>query len=137
MKAWTSVSLTLPMEVRRIVSHPRVVENYGRVAPAWGPLIYCIEETDHTDADLFEIALPRAADIEVTHDDRVLEGAATLRATAERISGPGNGNALYGAVAGGGIHVTGKVAMTAVPFYAWGNRGEGAMQVWIPEARTA
>ncbi len=132
-----SVTLTLPMEVRRIVSHPRVVENHGRVALARGPLIYCIEETDHAGADLFEIALPRDAKIEVAHDDRLLEGAATLRATAERITGPGNGNVLYGPAGGDGNGVATKVAMTAVPFYAWGNRGEGAMQVWIPEARTA
>ncbi|MEV4018948.1 hypothetical protein AB0J35_51545 [Nonomuraea angiospora] len=26
------------------------------------------------------------------------------------------------------------VRLTAVPYYAWGNRQEGPMRVWIPEA---
>lgn len=24
--------------------------------------------------------------------------------------------------------------LTAVPYYTWGNRGEGSMRVWLPEA---
>jgi len=26
-----------------------------------------------------------------------------------------------------------EVALTAVPYYAWANRGPGAMRVWIPQ----
>jgi uncharacterized protein len=26
------------------------------------------------------------------------------------------------------------VALTAVPYYAWGNRGPGAMRIWVPTA---
>jgi DUF1680 family protein len=25
-----------------------------------------------------------------------------------------------------------KITLTAIPYYAWSNRGEGTMKVWLP-----
>ena len=55
------VRLSLPMPVRRIVCHPRVEENVGRVALMRGPLLYCLEQVDHSDVDMREIAVPDEA----------------------------------------------------------------------------
>jgi uncharacterized protein len=40
------VVLDLPMEVRRVMAHPRVRANTGRVAFERGPVVYCFEEGD-------------------------------------------------------------------------------------------
>lgn len=53
--------VTLPMSVRRIVSHPRVEENLGRVALARGPLLNCLEQAGNPEFDVRDVALPGTA----------------------------------------------------------------------------
>lgn len=124
------VSLSLPMPVRRLSSHPRVTGNHGRMAIARGPLIYCLEAVDHPGIDLFEVALRRLDGFDVMRDHELLGGVTVLRTAGERLVEPAGEGALHRAArrdAGAD-----KIPITAIPYYAWGNRGAGAMQVWIP-----
>ncbi|HEX6710399.1 MAG TPA: glycoside hydrolase family 127 protein, partial [Rubrobacter sp.] len=53
-RAWRpgdTVSLHLPMPVRRVECHPYVAENNGRVALMRGPILYCVEQADNPNVD--------------------------------------------------------------------------------------
>ncbi|MCY3801334.1 MAG: glycoside hydrolase family 127 protein [Chloroflexi bacterium] len=134
-RRWTPgdvLSLCLPMPVRKLSSHQRVTTNQGRLALARGPLIYCIEAADHPDVDLFEVALDRGDDLDVKHNRDLLGGVTVLSATGDRLVGPaGQGNPIRTAHSDQNDQLD-KVPITAIPYYAWGNRGIGAMQVWMP-----
>ena len=43
----TTVEVEFPMEARREYSDENVVYNRGKVALAYGPMVYCFESTDH------------------------------------------------------------------------------------------
>jgi DUF1680 family protein len=62
--------------------------------------------------DLFALALSPKAELRAEHRPDLLKGVTVLQGTA---------------LADG----RGPVAFTAVPFYAWGNRGKTPMAVWI------
>ena len=134
-RRWTqgdALSLRLPMPVRKLSSHPQVMTNRGRIALARGPLIYCIEAIDHAGIDLFEIALSRFDDFDMRHHRDLLGGVTVLATTGERLpeaADQGNSGRAARAVQN---DETDKLPITAIPYYAWGNRGTGAMQVWIP-----
>ena len=53
------VHLHLPMPVRKIRSHPYVLEDSGQVALMRGPLVYCVEAADYPGLDVRDLALPR------------------------------------------------------------------------------
>ncbi len=132
-EAGQTVRLSLPMPVERIASHPHLLSNRGRVALKRGPLIYCIEQADNPNADVWDIHLP--ADAELTPEFRpdLLGGVTTLRGPAlAQDTGEWKGR-LYAAP----DHTSPTeraVTLTAVPYYAWANREPGPMQVWIPVA---
>ncbi len=126
------VSLSLPMPVRRLSSHPRVTGNHGRMAIARGPLIYCLEAVDHPGIDLFELSLRRLDGFDVMRDHELLGGVTVLRTAGARLVEPAGEGALHRAARRDANAGADKIPITAIPYYAWGNRGAGAMQVWIP-----
>jgi len=124
------VRLELPMSARMMESHPKVRENAGRVALMRGPLLYCLEGVDHPGVDLDEILLPSDIIFTTAFHPELLNGVVTIQ--AQGIAQPGDGNwegRLYRPVAS--LHKDQTIEMTAVPYYAWGNRDAGQMQVWI------
>jgi DUF1680 family protein len=113
-KAGDTVELNLPMPVQRIHAHEKVKDNEGRVALMRGPLVYCLEAVDHPEAKLRSLTLSPGSELNAKHRPDLLGGITVIE--------------------GKGI-TDGKspVDLTAVPYYSWGNRGKGAMDVWIPE----
>ncbi len=114
------VSVTFDMPVRRIHANPRVRDAAGKVALARGPLVYCVESVDH-DAALSAIVLPEVATVHATVEDMVVLQAEGI---AQRAS-----DRLYSV---GAVRTT-HVPIRAIPYFAWGNREPGDMQVWIRE----
>lgn len=105
------VSLELPLQVRRVVSHERVRENAGRFALERGPIVYCFEGADHK-GKVSDIILPHRAPMKAVHRPAFLEGLTVLTGRARRQGG-------------------GSVQVTAIPYYAWANRGPNEMVVWV------
>ena len=134
-RAWSSgdtVSLGLPMLVRRIECHPYVAENSGRVALMRGPLLYCTEQADNPGVDLRDLLL-ESKDTTVRLEPDLLGGVTVLQAEA-RTAAPGAGweDRLYRTVRPReGDTQTRATRVTAVPYYAWANREPGAMRVWL------
>jgi hypothetical protein len=97
------VELDLPMPVRRVRAHEAVEGNRGRLALTRGPLIYAFEAVDNG-GTLEGAFLPEDSALDSEFREDVLGGITVVR--------------------GGGL--------TAVPYFAWANRGPGEMAVWIP-----
>lgn len=122
------IRLELPMEVRRIYANPLVKADQGKVALARGPLIYCIEQKDNTKVPVATLVLPRKSKAKTVRKN-ILGGVLTLQAKAEKLSSKEWQGSLYLGLP----PVTHGTPMTAIPYYAWNNRGPGQMRVWIPE----
>lgn len=123
------VELDLEMPVQRIYSHPLVRANAGKVALQRGPLVYCLEEADNG-ANLHEIVLPREAELTAVREEQLLGGVVTVRAEAEKLREEDWTNGLYSPEA---VPGTKPYPVKFIPYYAWANRGEGEMTVWVRE----
>jgi uncharacterized protein len=112
-KAGDRVVLELDMPVRVVEPDPRVDAVRGCVAVERGPLVYCVESAD----------LPPETELEELRWDPSREPAAVPR--------PDLGDAVVGIT----VPVVGRqpgLSAGAIPYFAWANRGAGAMRVWIP-----
>jgi len=133
-KAGDVVRLSLPMPVRRIVSHPRVSNNRGRVALMRGPLVYCVEENDNPIGDIRDIILPDDVLVTAAQRPELLDDVVVLSAHGElAASAPGWQGALYRNLESVKEDRPGRseVQVTAVPYMSWANRGAGPMAVWL------
>ena len=128
------VRLELPLPIRRIVSHPRVANNAGRVALMRGPLVYCVEAADNPIGDVRDIVLPDDATIVAAQRPELLGGIVVLTASAELESpAPGWDGALYRRLDRVQVDQPGRsdVDLVAIPYMVWANRGAGPMAVWL------
>ena len=120
------VSVSFAMPPRRIWANPLVRDAAGLVAIARGPIVYCIEGVDNG-RDLSCLRLPRESELrELPYDDALLGGVIAIEADAIRQTPT---TALYQDEAPEGKPVT----LRAIPYYAWSNRGENEMRVFIRE----
>jgi DUF1680 family protein len=127
-----AVRLSLPMSPEFAVCHPFVEANGGRVALRRGPFVYCLEQVDTPDADVWFIAAKTDADL-VTTPMQIgnlpivaLQGAG-IAAEASAWEGK-----LYQPLR----QLTVKpVRFVAIPYFAWANRAAGAMTVWLPASK--
>jgi len=125
------IRLDLPMPVERLWAHPRVAVDAGRVALRRGPIVYCLEEADNI-ANLNAISLPREAALSVSWEQALLGSVVTLRTEGCVDDADTFGDALYRPAPA----PRRPIAVKAIPYYAWANRGLGSMLVWIREAVT-
>ncbi len=121
------VLLDLPLKPRRLYADPRVRHDAGCVAFALGPMIYCLEGCDNPEPLWNLRADP---DGEITVSDflpDLLGGIRVLKIPgSRRADAPGS---LYGESRPVYVPQT----LTAIPYYAWANREEKDMRVWIRE----
>lgn len=112
------VELHLPMAICFSTCDGRVEANRGRLAVTRGPLVYCAEQADNDVEPGFKISAQQP-----------LESAAITSIDG----GPLQDIRQIGiaASAAGGTRTTVRL----VPYYAWANRGEGWMTVWMPAAK--
>jgi uncharacterized protein len=125
-KAGDTVELSLPMPVERLRADPRVAADSGCVALQRGPVVYCLEEADNG-PDLCALSLPARAPLEARFDPGLVGGCVAISGTGLR-SAPGD--SLYSTQP----HASKEVALRAIPYALWANRGEGEMRVWIRES---
>lgn len=130
-RAWKpgdTVTLDLPMPVRRIEANPEVKDDRGRLALGRGPLIYCLEACDQK-AALDTLALPADAPLTTQRASDLLGGIVTLQGEGLTAGEPDWQGGLYRTA-----NTPARTPVRAVPYYAWDNRAPGAMEVWLPTA---
>ena len=105
------------------------------VAVEYGPLVYCLEAVDNPGHRLDDLTIDTAVAPEVVPTDGPLQGIASIR--IEGRVRPRTGASWWPyrpADAPTGDKPGQSVPLTAVPYFTWGNRGPGAMRIWVPTA---
>ena len=108
------IELVLPMPVRFTAADRRVDAVRGCLAVERGPLVYAVEQVDQDGAAVDDLLLDPAGPASAGHRPDLLGGVTVIRLAGR--------SAVDGAA----------VAITAVPYFAWANRGTGPMRVWLP-----
>lgn len=111
-------------------AHHRVGGANDRVALTLGPVLHCVEAVDH-DCDVRDLAVTGREQWEVVAVPGLTEPGLTASAVCRTDPGP--------------LHTFGDrpatsvapARVTAVPYFAWGNRAAGAMRVFLPVDRSA
>lgn len=106
-KTGDQVTMDFPMEIKRVLASDQIAADKGLVALEYGPLVYCVEGVDNKNID--NVRLPDDVVLSVNRKNNLLNGV----------------NVITGSV-------NGSVNITAIPYYAWANRGETKMKVWLP-----
>src|SRR5207248_4610410 len=75
------LELELSMPPRLVEPHPRLDAARGCLALERGPLVYCLEQPDHADADVLDLALDPAAPLESAWRPGLLGGVVTIQAS--------------------------------------------------------
>ncbi|MGE5295250.1 MAG: glycoside hydrolase family 127 protein, partial [Solirubrobacterales bacterium] len=120
------LTLELPMPIRRIVSHPEIKTNAGRVAFQRGPIVFCLEGPDN-DGEVLSLVIPDDAKLKSEFKSDLLNGVVVLTGKAQTLK-----RSLGGKTVPGGTR-----SFTAIPYYAWAHRGRAQMTVWpacMPQA---
>ncbi|UZR99416.1 glycoside hydrolase family 127 protein [Chondrinema litorale] len=120
------VLVNLPLEVKRVEAHENVVYDRGKTTFQRGPVVYCFEGVDYDKGSIFSTYVPEGAEVKAEYKKDFLGGVVTLD------------------VAGKGLFKEGEtikeedVALQAIPYYSWNNRGKSEMLIWMPDnAETA
>ncbi len=122
------VELDLPMEAVLMEANPLVEECRGQVAVQRGPVIYCIESQDLGGNGIDDVTIP--LDATFTPVETAIDGSRMVALETEatvRGERPWTGT-LYREAS----RDKQKARIRLIPYYAWGNRGESEMTVWIP-----
>ncbi len=125
-KAWDGDVLEIAFEMspRLVYSSPHIRSNAGTVAIAYGPLIFCVEDTDN-EGNIQRLRLPQDATFEIDTEDEVMK----LIANAY-VATPAT-DELYSKH----DEILKPTQLTAVPYHYWGNRECGGMRVYLPLSR--
>ena len=114
------VRLELPMPLRYNVSSDKVEANHDRIAITRGPLVFCVEQADNGAGKVQRFFMPQLADLEDTRVEFIRSG---ILKGIPRLSV-------------GGMEIVGdatkKTMIKLIPYYAWNNRGDESMIVWLP-----
>ena len=124
------IILEMDMPVRILEADARVRENIGKVAIARGPIVYCLEEVDNgKDLHLCRVDLQtlKASDIELETTEELGHSMTVLKVPGKRLL-PAESVDLYHTAQPAREQ---DVTLRMVPYYAWNNRGEGEMSVWL------
>ncbi|MCB0668493.1 MAG: glycoside hydrolase family 127 protein, partial [Saprospiraceae bacterium] len=101
------ITLHFPMSVRKVRANDAVVDDRNKLSLECGPLVYAIEEVDNQNFDA--VSITGREKFTVKKQDNLLDGINTIIGRNDRTD------------------------FTAIPYYAWSNRGIGKMRVWLPE----
>ncbi|HVW98806.1 MAG TPA: glycoside hydrolase family 127 protein [Mucilaginibacter sp.] len=116
------VSINLPMETQKILASKLVKADNDRFAFQRGPIVYCLEGPDNRDSTVQNITVDKMAVSNALYRPDLLNGVEIITTEGKSTRRQLNSDKL--------AETDQKV--TAIPYYAWANRGPSEMTVWIP-----
>jgi len=118
-------------------ANPAVADDTGRVALQRGPVVFCMEQLDQRDSQTNQFSLLAATlngHTEGQFDPTLLDGIVMLTHKG-MVNQAEASSSLYEPVATTASSRR-ETSLRLIPYYAWANREQTAMQVWIPYERT-
>ncbi|WP_066218951.1 glycoside hydrolase family 127 protein [Formosa haliotis] len=124
-----TITLDMLMEITLIEGHARIEEVRNQVAIKRGPMVYCIETPDlPNDTSILDVYLNGNAALEAKHQPDFLGGITTISGEI-LLRLDNNTETMYQAVKKPSF----KAFNTQfVPYFAWSNRGQAEMTVFMP-----
>jgi DUF1680 family protein len=133
-RSWSNgdtIQLDLPMAVHLVEANPYVEETRNHAAVTRGPLVYCLESHDlPAGVRVLDVHLPRDAEL-APRATRELGGATVLEGKALAAPRGDWSGQLYRDLPTAAMK---EFHLVLIPYYAWDNRGDGEMTVWLPLA---
>ena len=120
------IELILDMAIQKMYAHPQVRANAGKLAIQRGPFVYALEEIDNG-APINSLSIAENAELTERYDPELLGGCVVIEGQAFRDDAAAWGEELYKPRP----KVVETVHFKAIPYYLWGNRGQGDMAVWL------
>jgi len=129
-----SVLLEMTMPSVLMISNPMAAENRSSAAVKRGPIVYCFEGVDNPGISVRQARLKvdckdPTRNLKAKFYPDLLNGVTVI--TSEGMVPVGNWGLLYRPFETEPIK-TKPVILTAIPYYAWDNRGSSEMSVWLP-----
>lgn len=122
------IKLHLDMPIDVVEANPLISADYGKVAVMRGPMVYCVEQCDNG-AQLQCLHLGELKDLSGSFEQNLLEGIYQIKAHGyRRINDFALDSSLYRKATE--AHYQAQ-EITLIPYYAWCNREEGEMRVWL------
>jgi DUF1680 family protein len=129
-RAGDTVDVELSMEPHLTEAHPWIESTRGCVAIERGPLVYCLEQPDQQ-APVYDLEINTSGRLTAEWQPDLLDGVAVVHGYGYEMNREPWEGRLYRTYAGAGPTMR-PVPITAIPVYAWANRGPNAMKIWIP-----
>jgi hypothetical protein len=127
-RVWSSgdiIQLDLPMVPQVVEGHPLIEETRHQIALTRGPLVYCLESPELPEGVGVSDVRVRADSpwaVEYGESWMVLEGEGTYVPRREWAG-------LYREFS---VPESVSIRVRMIPYFAWNNRGESEMTVWVP-----
>ncbi|HEX3006736.1 MAG TPA: beta-L-arabinofuranosidase domain-containing protein [Bacteroidales bacterium] len=119
-KKGDKVTVSLPMPVRYVVANKKVEADNHKIALQRGPLVYCVEWPDNKDGHVLNLLLDNRSGLKTQFTPEILKGVTVISGDAKGVKRKLDGTTEVS-----------KETLTAIPYYAWANRGSGEMAVWL------
>eukprot|EP01037_Dinobryon_pediforme_P003800 gene3800-3847_t len=126
-KKGDKITMVLPMETEKVIANSKVTDDKDRFAFQRGPIVYCLEGPDNRDSTVQNITINKMAVSNALYKPDMLNGVEVITAEGTGSKRQLNSSSLLQT----------EQSVTAIPYYAWANRGASEMTVWIPYEASA
>ncbi|TXF87977.1 glycoside hydrolase family 127 protein [Neolewinella aurantiaca] len=130
-RAWKKgdvVTLELPMDIHLVEGHNLIEEVRNQVAVKRGPVVYCLETPDlPAGRSILDAYLPADAGLKATYKPEMLGGITEIR--GDLLLRKDKKEGMYNVLEKPEFE---RRKTSLVPYFAWSNRGEAEMTVWLP-----
>lgn len=125
------IMVRFDMSAHTVRTNTRVKDNIGKVAIQRGPIVYCAEEDDN-EGPLWLYELDKKPAFNYAYEAELLDGVGTLTTNnVTKLVEEKTSEALYTFDEEKTMQ---KAQLKLIPYYAWANRNEGQMTVWLHQA---
>lgn len=123
-------NMAMPTEL--LESNPLVEENRNQVAVKRGPIVYCLESPDMpTSTRVFDVAIPSSATFKPVATQLENSPITVLETNGVLVNDKNWEKQLYRPLS----QSKKTVPLKLIPYYAWANRGQSEMTIWVPVVR--
>ena len=127
-KAGDTITLDMPMEVTMLEGHHRIEEVRNQIAIKRGPIVYAIETPDlPKDTSILDVYFKEGTPLKTVHKNDFLGGVTVVE--TEVLLREDKKEDLYQTISKP-VFKTHKTQL--VPYFAWSNRGQAEMTVFMP-----